>query len=442
MRILFVSHFYPPEYTTGVELYTHAIAKAMLAREHAVQVICATGWEHGTRYWNGFVEEELDRVPVHRLVLNWKLAPRPLDYLFRNPLIAGDFQSLLESWEPDLIHITSCYSLSASVIEIAKALGIPIVLQLHDYWFICARHNLLRWDSSLCSGPESPNLCQRCMLNNAKIYRFPRKLFSEKITLHLIAALARIGWFTRLRGLRGMVGDFKLRRSYLLEMIAQCDVVIAPSHFLKQMYEQNGVPPGRIQILSHGYDLESFRHVTRKASNRLRFGYLGKLAYMKGVHTIVQAFAQIEPDRGELHIHGPLEQGSYLSELLQQSNGTSNIIFHGRFERHQVAEILGTIDVLVVPSLWFENSPFVVREAFASGIPVVVSGHGGLLEMVNDESNGLCFEPGNVDDLARKMLRIIEEPDLLRRLRAGIGPVKTINEEVDELEMTYRKLKQ
>jgi glycosyltransferase involved in cell wall biosynthesis len=440
MRILFVSHFYPPESTTGVELYTHTIAKAMLARNHTVQVICATGWERGAQHSNGFVEEELDQVPVRRFALNWKLAPRPFDYLFRNPLIAGYVQSLLESWKPGLIHITSCYSLSASVIEIAKELGIPIVLQLHDYWFICARHDLLRWDATLCSGPESPALCQRCMLNHAKIYRLPRKLFSERITLSFIAGLARTGPLTRLRGLRGMVGDFKLRRSYLLEMMAQCDVVIAPSHFLQKMYEQNGVPPGRIQFLSHGCDLECLGHITRKTSNCLRFGYIGKLSYMKGVHIIVQAFAQIEPGEAELHIYGPLEPGSYLSELQQQSNGTTNIIFHGRFERHQEAEILSTIDVLVVPSLWYENSPFVVREAFASGIPVIVSGHGGLLEMVNDGHDGLCFEPGNVDDLARKILCLIKEPDLLEHLRAGIGPVKTIDEEVDELEMTYKKL--
>jgi len=440
MRILFVSHFYPPEYTTGVELYTHTIAKAMLARDHAVQVICATGWEEGAQYRNGFVEGELDGVPVRRLALNWKLAPRPFDYLFRNPLIAGDFQGLLESWKPDLIHITSCYSLSASVIETAKALGIPIVLQLHDYWFICARHNLLRWDGSLCSGPESAALCQRCMLDNAKVYRLPRKLFSEKITLQFIAGLARISWLSRLRGMRGMIGDFKQRHSYLLEMIAQCDVVIAPSHFLRQTYEQNGVPPGRIQTLTHGYDPEIIRPMARKASNRLRFGYLGKLAFMKGVHTILQAFAKLQPDRAELHIHGPLEQGSYLSELDRLTNSASNIFFHGRFERHQVSEILGMIDALIVPSLWFENSPFVVREAFAAGIPVIVSGHGGLLEMVNDETDGLYFEPGNVADLARKMSRLIEEPGLLGRLREGIKPIRMINAEVDELEVTYQKL--
>jgi glycosyltransferase involved in cell wall biosynthesis len=95
---------------------------------------------------------------------------------------------------------------------------------------------------------------------------------------------------------------------------------------------------------------------------------------------------------------------------------------------------------LVVPSLWYENSPFVVREAFASGVPVIVSGHGGLLEMVHDGDDGLFFEPGNVDDLARKMLRLVNETNLLEHLRAGIGQVKAIDQEVDELELIYRKL--
>ena len=95
---------------------------------------------------------------------------------------------------------------------------------------------------------------------------------------------------------------------------------------------------------------------------------------------------------------------------------------------------------MVVPSLWYENAPLVIREAFAANIPVIATNLGGMAEVVAHEVNGLLFERGNADDLAIQLRRIVEEPGLLGQLYQRVPPVKTIEEESAELAAIYHAL--
>jgi hypothetical protein len=93
-----------------------------------------------------------------------------------------------------------------------------------------------------------------------------------------------------------------------------------------------------------------------------------------------------------------------------------------------------------VPSIWEENSPLVIREAFAAGVPVVASRIGGIPELIADEVNGLLFEPGNVDDLTRQLRRLTEEPDLIDRLRKEIPAPRSIEVATNETRAVYKAL--
>ena len=103
---------------------------------------------------------------------------------------------------------------------------------------------------------------------------------------------------------------------------------------------------------------------------------------------------------------------------------------HGAIPHDQIAQALASIDVLVVPSIWPENAPLVIQEAFLAGVPVVASRIGGIPEMVTDGRNGLLFQAGDAEDLARTLARLLHEPGLLESLRAGIPPVRSIEEDV------------
>lgn len=440
MKVLFVSHFYPPEATAGVEVYTHTIARVLASRGHEVRVLCATHWGEGPRYWNGVVTETYQGIPVERIALNWTLAPRPLDYLYDNPVVADYTRRLMSAWQPDLVHIVSCYTLSASVIDAARSLGIPIALHLHDYWFICPRHTLLRWDNTVCSGPVTAADCQRCLLGEAKAYQWPRRALPQAATVRLIQAASQVDAVTRLRGMRGMVGDLEARRAYLLNMLAQCDAVIAPSEFLKRKHEEAGVPPGHIQIVRHGSHVTFDGALAPALSAALRVGYMGTLSPIKGTHVLIEAFQALGQEQATLQIHGPLHESAYLSRLRALAAHNPRIEFRGRFERDEILGVLRGLDVLVVPSVWYENSPLVIREAFAAGVPVIVSRQGALTEMVQDGVDGLLFSPGDADDLARQMRRLLDDPELLPRLRQGVRPPKLLDAEIDELMAIYCRL--
>jgi glycosyltransferase involved in cell wall biosynthesis len=95
--------------------------------------------------------------------------------------------------------------------------------------------------------------------------------------------------------------------------------------------------------------------------------------------------------------------------------------------------------MLLIPSIWYENSPNVILEAFAHGTPVIASNLGGMAELVRHNVDGLTFNAGDAQDLAHQITRVIDQPSLLQQFCANIPPVKTVAQEIDGLEAIYRR---
>ena len=111
----------------------------------------------------------------------------------------------------------------------------------------------------------------------------------------------------------------------------------------------------------------------------------------------------------------------------------------GGFDNRDISKIFKEIDVLVVSSVWPENSPLVIQEAFASKTPVIASNIGGIPELIQDGINGLLFEAGNINNLYEKMKIIIDSPKLLSELRENINLPKDIKANALELEEIYKR---
>jgi glycosyltransferase involved in cell wall biosynthesis len=148
-----------------------------------------------------------------------------------------------------------------------------------------------------------------------------------------------------------------------------------------------------------------------------------------------------------LHIYGGLEAKqayaqNYINRLRQLAGDDARIHFEGRFENARVAEILSGLDVTVTPSTWYENSPLAILESRAAGTPVVTAALGGMAELVRDGVDGLHFRPGDAADLARQLQRLLDEPDLLPRLRAGVARnvPRSIEDEMRQLMEIYQGL--
>jgi len=138
----------------------------------------------------------------------------------------------------------------------------------------------------------------------------------------------------------------------------------------------------------------------------------------------------------ELNIYGKLPNSA---NYLKNRCSNSAIHFKGGYNYNEIANVLSEIDVLVVPSIWYENSPLVIHEAFLTKIPVITSNLGGMAELVSHEKNGLLFEPGNSDELIEKMNIFIENPELIGTYSQETH-VRSIQEDVEEIEELYHKI--
>ena len=138
MKILLISHFFPPNHTAGAEKRALGYALGLQQLGHEVQVVCAGDWDTGKNAWNGHTDEEYQGIPVRRVHLNWTAAPDPNRYLYDNPLVEAHLQNWLEDWKPDIVHIISLLTLSASVIRAVKKKRLPVVFTLTDFLAIVA----------------------------------------------------------------------------------------------------------------------------------------------------------------------------------------------------------------------------------------------------------------------------------------------------------------
>ncbi len=114
--------------------------------------------------------------------------------------------------------------------------------------------------------------------------------------------------------------------------------------------------------------------------------------------------------------------------------------FLGRFDNRRVGALLAEIDVLVVPSLWWENSPLTISEAFLAGVPVVVSDIGGMAEMVQEGVNGFRVPPGDSDALAAAIRRFVDDPTLARRLTPKPETVRDMRDDAARTEIEMFRL--
>jgi len=436
MKILFAVHHFPPTYRGGAEWRAHRTARALLALGHEVGAVCVESIDSGDGQEITFEDDVYDGVPIRRLSLNLSDVPDPVRYGYRNPLIGQCIEELLSSFRPDVLHLIGGYLMSGSTIEAAQAAGVPVVLTLTDFWFLCPRITLVHSDGTLCTTPADPLACALCLRKEHRRYRLPDQLSG--------AAFGRVLSFIWQRNHDGLLGALRERKEYLLALLNTVDLVISPSHFLKGLFEAQGVSPCRFVYMRQGLDMQNWADAGPKQSDsHIRIGYIGQIAKHKGVDVLVEAFRHVRAGekQPQLILYGDADRFPRFSGWLRKRVANrKDVIFAGRFEHSQIGRIHAGIDVLVVPSVWYENSPNVILEAFATGTPVVVSRLGGMAELVADGVNGFQFEAGDSRDLARVLQRFVDQPSLSTNLRQSMPSVKTALEEVEDLLRLYAAL--
>lgn len=441
MRIAYLVHFYPPTSCGGAGYYTAMLAEAFQEVGHEVGVLCAAKWGEGRHYLNGREEGYRNGVAIRRLLVNWKKAPRPLDWLSDSPVLAAETRAYLREFRPDIVHVSSTYTLSARPVIAAREMGLPVVVHLHDFWFICARTKLLHKDGQACSGPESTWKCQKCLLAGTKLWRVLSSALPQPYQEGFCRLISRSSWVTRQRGIRGLLGDLEARRRVTQAALESADALITPTAYARSILQAGGAPAdGRIQVMRYGGTWNWTRDLHRTAASHLRVGFLGNVMRTKGVHVLVEAYGLLRDADLPLELQVWGDTGYDPEYYRSLRDEAPEALWGGRYTRSDLAHILSGLDIIVVPSVWHETQGIVIQEAFAAGLPVIVSAKTSLTESVAPGKDGLYFEQGSAEDLARQIRRLVDEPALLRRLQEGIPPVRDIKQDVRELADLYRAL--
>ena len=432
MKIVLPVHHFPPRYSSGAELYTYRLARSLRRQGHDAQVVTIEAIDEGTPDQLSVVHDDYDGIPVWRLSFDIFHSPQRRLWDYDNDLIEAWFGRFLAEEQPDLLHLQAGYLMGVAPVHAAVAAGVPLVLTLHDFWYLCPRHTLQRGDGSLCTEiPANPAGCAWC-----------RKLEEPRFRLADQLSAGFVGQAAQWIGLQQETAVVADRRRRLLEALRNIEAVIAPSQFMADQFAPY-VQAERLHVVRYGLEISLPVEAPNTAKDEtLHIGYTGQIAPHKGVHLLVEAFRSLKNHRrhAELHIYGGLDAyPDYVTGLRKLAHADPRIHFHGRFAGPQLAQVLSTLDTVVVPSTWYENSPLAIMEAHAAGKPVITAALGGMAELVRHEIDGLHFRANDARDLAQQMQRLVDSPELLTTLKEGVKPPAAQGEELKQLVTMYEK---
>jgi glycosyltransferase involved in cell wall biosynthesis len=280
-----------------------------------------------------------------------------------------ELAALVQSFQPDVIHVHNTFPLiSPSLYWAASQVGVPVVQTLHNFRLHCPQAMFLR----------DGKVCEDC--------------------------LGKVPW----RGaLRGCYRGSKVQSSVLAGMVTlhralgtwqnKVTRYIALNEFCRNKFIQGGLPADRVVVKPNFVDFSA-----PVAGTRAGFLFVGRLSAEKGVDVLVNAAHALGNASVRVAGTGP-EAGLLVGVPGMQGLGALS----GDAVRTEMSQAMA----LVLPSIWYENFPRTLVEAFGCGLPVIASRIGALAELVQDGITGLLFEPGKPEDLAQKMLWAQQHPE-------------------------------
>jgi glycosyltransferase involved in cell wall biosynthesis len=408
MRVMLVTHRYPPDGIAGVERYTERLAAALLGEGQTVTVLTR-------RLLSRPHELELQRERDSRGLLIYRLTGGILDvenFLTDHARLERLFTIALIEAAPDVVQVNQLIGLSPRLVSIAQRLGTPVVLVIHDFYAACPLIHLQKRSGELCTGPDGGRECATtCFVNEPSPER----------------------WI--------------LRASYFGQLLAAFDSVVCGSARVREFFERFAPSAAPIKSVPFAGFAErrpvGARAEAGQGDERLRLAFLGSVVPHKGVDLIADA-VRLAGIEAELTVFGRIYDPTYECLLRETAAGAPNLAFHlhGDYEPTELPTLLGGIDVVVVPSRVPEVVPLVPREALACGVPVLVGRLGGLPEVVVEGENGLTFDTSSPDELAAILRGLATDRSLLERLRHGarLTAVPSVEEHADAMRDLYEEV--
>ena len=390
LRLLVAAHSHPGLTRGGAEIAAFHEFEAFRDRPGwQAWFLGCRGDQPGERLGAPITQPFSEREFVYRTgAFDW------LRFANRDPGFPHAFRALLAQLRPDVVHFHHFINFGMEAFHHVRQVlpAAKIVLTVHEYLLLCHHYGQMvtRPDDQLCY-EATPLRCHQCFPDTGP-------------------------------------GDFFLRRLYIDAFLAMVDHVVVPSHFLAQRLAALGLAPPRLSVIENVIPLPAAPPAPPAAAGEgpLRVGFFGQISRLKGINVLFDAAAMLEAENCwdvAFEIHGQYrgQPPEFQEDFLRRLAGAGrNIRFHGPYEPQRVDALMRQVDVTIVPSIWWENSPVVIQEAFRNRRPVICSDIGGMAEKVRDGEDGWHFPAGSAIGLVALLKRLCRDRDLLRRTAATL----------------------
>ena len=283
------------------------------------------------------------------------------------------FSALLRDEKPDIVHINLFHRiLTASIVDAAKAHGVPVVFTMHDLNCICPNHTMI----------DHKRICEACLKGN--YFNCVKKVcFKNSRAKCIMAAIE--SEYNKLSGLYHKI-----------------DLYITPSEFYKRKLIESKLTQCPVICMRNFLPPDTeFKPFHKHEEYYL---YLGRLSEEKGLGSLLKAVCLVQGMRLRIAGIGPQEEE--LRNYVRNNALGDRVSFCGFLSGDKLKNTVKNAKCIILPSEWYENGPYSVMEAMAAGKPVIVSDKGGLPEIVSDGKTGFIFRAFDHKSLADCIIKI------------------------------------
>jgi glycosyltransferase involved in cell wall biosynthesis len=376
VRVLLVTHRYPPDGIGGVERYVERLRAALELAGDDVEVLTRTPRRFPRR------PRLVQDAGALRIVGS---GVRLREFLVGHDDVERAFAAALERTSPEIVHVNHLIGLSPRIVTLASQAGARVVFSLHDFYAECPLVHLVKTSGELCRGASGGDECAAtCFADEGS-----------------------------------KAARWRVRYVYFSELLRLVDRVVAPSRALATV-AASMARDARIELLPLGVERRGLASPPEQGAP-LTLAHLGTLSPHKGVFNVVEALRSARLPAVRLRVHGRIDRTEHRRRLERAAAAVPGVelVVGGDYEPEELPALLDGVHAVVAASDVQEGYPLAPREALAAGVPVVAVALGGLAEVVENEVDGLIVPPRDSAALGSTLARLGQEPELRERLRTG-----------------------
>ncbi|RDC56216.1 glycosyltransferase [Pedobacter chinensis] len=359
MKVCLVSEYFYPHGKGGTEKYVYQLAKELMRQDNEVCVITVSEEENSDYFYKGII--------VKTVLIESNYSKAIISGRQGSPNIKR-FENILIYEKPEIVHFhTLTPSFNFFHFEIAKSLSSTIYFTAHIPGITCIHGDLMLFGKKACDGKIIEHRCLACYINKKKIHKEMASLMASLILqANYPTALANV---------------VKQKQKDVIRLNELCDVIYIFTEWQKEIFIKNGIDLSKL-VMTQQMEVvdpksQSIKS-TPKEPGKIKLGFIGRISHEKGLHILINAFKAVNNPNLELHIAGIIadKQDSYFQQLITKKH--SNIYWNYNLSQQEVEAFYDTIDVICIPSIWYETGPFVLYEAFKKHLPVIANDLGDM----------------------------------------------------------------